>query len=1369
MPLNERIAVGAVSAPAPTIRRQRRSEEALRRRRARASEHQVAVTVRHAPAEQPDTAPAVQTAGSVGELPPGVVKHAGRTAAATMLRRTRAALHRAAHPGLYEGRPPLVPKQSKPLHPGATRATPVHVTFKIGGDDSVAQETMVCDATEPVPHEVWEFNCSRLVRDNELDHRGPAFETTEGLRLKIQGLKEIRERYGVTYGDYVDRAVKMSPNARVKYAKAVFEYVNTKVVPPIKGHRYYDVVCKFMKAHPTWPVYVSAPPQIDILHQRMPTSIILYCSKLRTHLPDKCVLVEEDAYAVWKTVTPTAGHASRAALILRAKTDFVLDDIGELQKVRTIGEADVYVIQAEPQQTSGDDTGPRPADPVAVYAKEAGWGGPVAWRAEGKLGDREGWRTGPVPPGLCDSYVDGCDQRVGADGSETLHILLRPRLRGGVGRGRGRGPSARPAGRGRGRSAHEPPAMVRPPLSNSPGTTPAGGAGQYEAPARGRGRGRSRQANLRTEELVEIADRERREMALATIAAASEEREVTTQLRQLVARQGCRHTDVSGVTSVVMIEGRPACSRFAGLIAVTGEADCREKIVTTENDARSKLSERAEREATMIRGVRAHMRGLLLRHTSHGQQVLATALASSLSRYPGSDEVVSPDLLRRVWGSVRAELDECSRIEALAHQRGRVSEGRPVGAVSDVVRVGHIADRLGQASAYREGRRLTRVAAWAALELFTEKIKTRVLGAMGTFAMGFVAVGCAALTWSRYPQQAVQAAGVAAAVYVGTKTARAVAKLIKGPPKAPERRLGPLDAMRFEKTGTFFDILDCTVNDTICLGQPPEPIPGHPDNPIDPDHKIKTWPVLTECDRLGQAGADLFGPAFCWAQVARSCLCNCCNALVNRHAARRPPCDTPLSSVWSAADFALAWRVRARYTDRYIEGEGVWWDWLASANGAITVRSKWPAGMLAKLWRSMTFQPPDPSRTAGFPKREIGKACYEHYGSGALSKGRMIHPFLYDAAKEIMGREFAAWQKALFDVLSVTQPYEYAPGVFLSVGCGVSKGEIATWAEEAGAAWWLESDGSTWDAFVNSGMIQYKHLHMRRVDRRLADFAELYVKTPVSVYGRDQKLEYELSGTVRSGYNDTTSGNSLINGIATAKAMVAAGLRGRILVAGDDMLTAVTGRANGDAVFDCNQVTQFARDFAKRLTDFGIKPKWGAFWDVTQTTFCSAGFYRFGGKIFFLPLLGKQLSKLWWTTKNIAPKNRAKYANGVRKCMLSVVGKVPIYREWVKCCGDDTGPVDAGALAELEREMGYKPAPGVLEDDVILDDEAYAGFAERYDIPEEGLRALAIFFQTLPRNTPMAVGHTVGRMIVEADALDPGDRPQRIRPTTEPP
>jgi len=119
--------------------------------------------------------------------------------------------------------------------------------------------------------------------------------------------------------------------------------------------------------------------------------------------------------------------------------------------------------------------------------------------------------------------------------------------------------------------------------------------------------------------------------------------------------------------------------------------------------------------------------------------------------------------------------------------------------------------------------------------------------------------------------------------------------------------------------------------------------------------------------------------------------------------------------------------------------------------------------------------------------------------------------------------------------------------------------------------------------------------------------------------------------------------------------------------------------------------------------------------------------------------------------------------------MLSVVGKVPIYREWVKCCGDDTGPVDAGALAELEREMGYKPAPGVVEDDVILDDEAYAGFAERYDIPEEGLRALAVFFQTLPRNTPMAVGHTVGRMIVEADALDPGDRPRRIRPTTEPP
>jgi len=168
--------------------------------------------------------------------------------------------------------------------------------------------------------------------------------------------------------------------------------------------------------------------------------------------------------------------------------------------------------------------------------------------------------------------------------------------------------------------------------------------------------------------------------------------------------------------------------------------------------------------------------------------------------------------------------------------------------------------------------------------------------------------------------------------------------------------------------------------------------------------------------------------------------------------------------------------------------EQSWLDWGPCPLGGKAVRTKWSQAVVAKFRAGFQSQPPDPSVTDGFPKREIGKAVYLHETEGALARARLIHPYRFDAAKELLGREFAAWQRALFAVLSVDEPYEYAPGIFISIGCGVSKGVIARWAEHR-AAWYLESDASTWDAFVNNGMIDYKHRHLDNVDRSMGKFA----------------------------------------------------------------------------------------------------------------------------------------------------------------------------------------------------------------------------------------------------------------------------------------
>jgi len=265
----------------------------------------------------------------------------------------------------------------------------------------------------------------------------------------------------------------------------------------------------------------------------------------------------------------------------------------------------------------------------------------------------------------------------------------------------------------------------------------------------------------------------------------------------------------------------------------------------------------------------------------------------------------------------------------------------------------------------------------------------------------------------------------------------------------------------------------------------------------------------------------------------------------------------------------------------------------------------------------------------------------------------------------------------------------------------------------------------------------------------------------VSIRGKNGTLlSYILAATVRSGYNDTTSGNSLINAIATAQALLAAGLEGRILVAGDDMLTAVTSPIRGG--WTPNLIVERASAVSAALTRFGIMPKWGAFMDVGDTTFCSSGFYRFGGRLAFLPLLGRQLAKLWWTTKDISPKHRDAYSTAVSKCMLTVVGAVPIYREWAQLGFVEGSKALAGGLAELERDLSYKPGVGVENDHFFTDHEALDGLAVKYGVSTDELASLLEFILMIPKSTPCAVGHPVGRYIVEFDHTDPCSRPTRV-------
>jgi len=462
----------------------------------------------------------------------------------------------------------------------------------------------------------------------------------------------------------------------------------------------------------------------------------------------------------------------------------------------------------------------------------------------------------------------------------------------------------------------------------------------------------------------------------------------------------------------------------------------------------------------------------------------------------------------------------------------------------------------------------------------------------------------------------------------------------------------------------------------------------------------------------------------------------------------------------------------SRYYDLTLPGVlSTWLMWTRGEQGPRTVGSKWPERVCRLFYASWICDNPDPTAVDAFVKGEIGKATCDHL-SNPLTKPRLIHTYKYAAAKEFMGREYAAWQRALTQLLDPVSPYVYfADGtttVTLAVGFGSGKGTIAEWAETRRALWWVESDATSWDAFVNHMMLDYKLSVMRESDERLASYSRAGTRARCNVAGRrGHRLSYDLDGTVLSGFNDTTSGNSLINAALTAKAAIAAGIGADIIVAGDDMLMAVTSIGGTTDQPSDEVILEVTGRFADRLVAYGVKPKWGAFRSVEDTTFCSAGFYRTGGRLQYLPLLGRQLAKLWWTTRKVPPKPRDQYRRSLAKCMLSVVGDFPVYNELVTAGlpkpslrhllwpGTSVGYTD-----ELERELGYKPGVGVVG--AFERRDALAALERKYGIAPAVLENLCGLLRRAPRGTPCVVGSAVARAIVQADSLDPCDRPSRV-------
>jgi hypothetical protein len=348
-----------------------------------------------------------------------------------------------------------------------------------------------------------------------------------------------------------------------------------------------------------------------------------------------------------------------------------------------------------------------------------------------------------------------------------------------------------------------------------------------------------------------------------------------------------------------------------------------------------------------------------------------------------------------------------------------------------------------------------------------------------------------------------------------------------------------------------------------------------------------------------------------------------------------------------------------------------------------------------------------------FPKRE----CNVNYFDEEPAKARGIHGYGTLHTQEYRAREFTELQKAVFG-----EDVEYGDDVLVTFASGMDADAIAAWAarsDDAVDGVWYERDGKAWDATMAEFHMRFKTPYYELIPG-LSEFAR--ESFTVTCYGgRAAKYTYKLCGTTKSGHNDTTLGNSIVNAAIAANACILLGLRARIIVAGDDLLAKVSWTTS-DAL-------------AELEAQHGITPKAACHRNVESASFISGCFMRCGDRLRFGPKPGRLLAKLFWTHKDPG-KHFDKHAFTVAIGMLHIRGWCPLIGLWLRSVRDASGRsvarrttyparVDPKLVAHrfLMRTVQWDAD---LED---VDESAYAALCRRYRLTMSELDEVITFLQ----------------------------------------
>jgi hypothetical protein len=516
------------------------------------------------------------------------------------------------------------------------------------------------------------------------------------------------------------------------------------------------------------------------------------------------------------------------------------------------------------------------------------------------------------------------------------------------------------------------------------------------------------------------------------------------------------------------------------------------------------------------------------------------------------------------------------------------------------------------------------------------------------------------------------------------------------------------DSVDVSMLGQGFHSLRTNVCDTTCLGMGDE-------RKLGDNCKILSRPS-SKCHGRGD-GATLLGMATNMAWVCRKCGCNAHNAMCNRHGVPQPVVVRDFQFVKES------WVDHKRYVDK------AYWDHLMIYEDGWL--AKWNEVKRVLIEKSRVFDVLCADRVKNMVKREV-------YHKPA-TKARCIQYYSNFYTQSYVAPEITALQKAWTERF-----YRAGDRVKITFASGMNARQLGDWMKEVLADYrrpmFYERDGKSWDATMSEKHHDFKVWCYGVAGDRVKNFVDSgRVVRGFGLYPNGI-LRYSLAGTTKSGHNDTTLGNSLINAAIAYSACARMGLCCDIIVAGDDLLVVIEGDFDEHAL-------------AKHESDMGILPEYRKFSMVEDVSFISGIWFPIDEGFIFTPKPGRLLARLFWSVKPPSKKKFRPHIHSIVAGMQATCGTMPVIGAFLVSQDYPNEPVlpPVGYWEEYKRLFW-------ADNHTVPRRSFLNGFLRRYGLDESSIEDVETLFLNNQHRIGI-VSHPVLDRIAAVDMSDIDKRP----------